>query len=142
MPTPTRDSQASGQATSFEKSALSASFASPEAWARCVSIALPPYLTSDVLGHRDVGGDAELLLATGLFEDLLGDVFCGVGFEEGLAAVTAEGDEVEVLCLLVAYEAGGHGGASSLHPTLRKSAKDGAPEGLCLVRSYWVGHPA
>jgi hypothetical protein len=40
--------------------------------------------------------------------------------EEGLTFVTAEGDEVEVFGLLVAFEAGGHGGTSSLHPTLRK----------------------
>jgi hypothetical protein len=74
----------------------------------------------DVLGHQDVGRDAELLLLTGLFEDLLGDVFGGVGFEEGLPAVTTEGDEVEVLSLLVALEAGGHGSASSSHLTLRE----------------------
>jgi hypothetical protein len=88
----------------------------------------------DVLGHEDVGRDAELLLLTDLFENLLGDVFCGGSFEEGLSEVTTEGDEVEVPHLLVALEAGGYGGASSLHPTLRKSAKDGAPESLWLVR--------
>lgn len=47
-----------------------------------------------------------------------------------MATITTEGDEVKVLGLLVTLEAGGHGGASSLHPTLRKSAKDGAPEGF------------
>jgi hypothetical protein len=40
--------------------------------------------------------------------------------EEGLAPVTAEGDEVEVSGLLVTLEALWHGCASSLHPTLRK----------------------
>ena len=60
----------------------------------------------------------------------MGDVFCGVGFEEGLAAVTTEGDEVEVLCLLVALEAGRHGGTSSLHPTLRKKREGWGTRGL------------
>ena len=94
----------------------------------------------DVLRHQDVGRDAEFLLLTGLFEDLLDAVFCGVGFEEGVSKVTTEGDEVEVPRLLVAPEAGWHGGTSSLHPTLRKSAKDGAPEGLWLVGKLRVGH--
>lgn len=107
----------------------------------------------DVLRHEDVGRDTELLLLTGLLEDLLGDVFCGVGCEEGLAAVATEGDEVEVLCLLVAsehptsrargdpVEAGGHGGASSLQLTLRKAAKDRAPapDGLGFVVSHRMG---
>ena len=35
--------------------------------------------------------------------------------EEGLTLVATEGDEVEVLGLLVTFEAGGHGGTSSLH---------------------------
>jgi hypothetical protein len=34
----------------------------------------------------------------------------------------------------------GHGGTSSLHPTLRKGAKDGAPELLCLGWK-WKGGP-
>src|SRR4030088_832324 len=37
------------------------------------------------------------------------------------------GDEVELVGLLEAFQARWHGGASSLHPTLRKGAKDGAP---------------
>ena len=48
----------------------------------------------DVLGHEDVRGYAEALLIAGLFEDLLEGFFCFVGAEEGLALVTAEGDEV------------------------------------------------
>jgi hypothetical protein len=40
---------------------------------------------------------------------------------------------MEVSGLLVTLEARWHGGASSLHPTLRRSAKDGAPELLWLV---------
>jgi hypothetical protein len=82
----------------------------------------------DVFGHEDVGRDTEALLFAGLFEDSLGGVFGGIGLEEGLAEVTAEGDEVEVSGLLVTLEALWHGCASSLHPTLRKGAKDGAPE--------------
>src|ERR1700716_3701748 len=81
----------------------------------------------DVLGHEDVGGQAEVLLFAGLFEDLLDGVFCFFCVKEGLALVTTEGDEVELVGLLEAFQARWHGGASSLHPTLRKGAKDGAP---------------
>lgn len=56
----------------------------------------------NVFGHEDVSRDTEFLFLTDFFEDLLGGVFCGFGFEEGLAAVTTERDEVEVLGLLVA----------------------------------------
>ncbi len=83
-----------------------------------------------MLGHEDVGGNAETLLFAGLFEDLLEGVFCFFGVEEGLALVTTEGDEVELVGLLEAFEARWHGGARSLHPTLRGGAKDGAP-GVC-----------
>jgi hypothetical protein len=63
--------------------------------------------------------------------------------EEGLTLVATEGDEVEVVGLLVAFEAGGHGGTSSLHShPSQKAAKDGAPEVLGLVRSSKVGRPA
>jgi hypothetical protein len=48
-------------------------------------------------GWDDVGGDAEALLFAGLFEDLLDGVFCFFGVEGGLALVTTEGDEVELL---------------------------------------------
>jgi hypothetical protein len=41
--------------------------------------------------------------------------------------VTTEGDEVELVGLLEAFEARWLGGAGGLHPTLRKGAKDGAP---------------
>jgi hypothetical protein len=51
----------------------------------------------------------------------------------GHPTVTAEGYEMEVSGLVVTLEALGHGCASSLDPTLRKSAKDGAPELLRLV---------
>jgi hypothetical protein len=95
----------------------------------------------DVLGHEDIGRDTEALLFAGLFEDSLGGVFGGIGLEEGLATVTAEGDEVEVSGLEVTLEALWHGCASSLHPTLRKSAKDGPPELLWVGESGRVGHP-
>lgn len=49
-------------------------------------------------------------VTAGLFEDLLGEVFCGVGFEEGMAAVTAKGDEVEIAGLLISFETYEHGG--------------------------------
>ncbi len=62
----------------------------------------------DVLGHEDVGGDAEALLLASLFEDLLEGVFCGGSLEEGLSVVTTEGDEVELVGLLEAFEARWH----------------------------------
>src|ERR1700716_21779 len=77
----------------------------------------------DVLGDEDVAGYAEVLLFAGLFEDLLEGVFCFFCVKEGLALVTTEGDEVELVGLLEAFQARWHGGASSLHPTLRKGAK-------------------
>ena len=86
----------------------------------------------DVLGHEDVGGDVETLLFAGFFEDLLESVFRSGGLEEGLSVVTTEGDEVKLVGLLEAFEARWHGGASSLHPTLRRGAKDGAPDRLWL----------
>ena len=51
----------------------------------------------DVLGHEDVGRNPEVLLLTSLFENLLNDVFCCFATEEGLALITTEGDEVELL---------------------------------------------
>jgi hypothetical protein len=55
------------------------------------------------LGHEDVGGDAEALLSSELFEDGVESGFCLVGDQEGLTAVTTEGDEVEVFGLLEAF---------------------------------------
>jgi hypothetical protein len=52
------------------------------------------------------------LLFAGFFEDLLDCVFCFVGVE--------------------ALEAGGHGGTSSLHPTLRKMREGWG------TRAFWV----
>ena len=37
-----------------------------------------------------MGHPSEALLSAGLFEDLLGDVFCCVGFEEAPAVVTTD----------------------------------------------------
>ena len=62
----------------------------------------------DVLGHEDVGRDEEALLLAGLFEESDCCVFCFGRAEEGLALVTAEGYEVEVVGLLKALEAGWH----------------------------------
>src|SRR5205823_1217111 len=93
----------------------------------------------DVLGHKDVGGYAESVLFTGFFEDLLDGVFWFFGMEEGLTFVTAEGDEVKLVGLVETSEARWHGGSSSLHPTLRRSAKDGAPGLLWLVEGEVVG---
>ncbi len=88
-----------------------------------------------MLGHEDVGGYAEALLFTDLFEDLLDCVFCCWGVEEGLALVATEGDEVELLGLLEAFQAGWHGGTSSLHPTLRKVPRRMGHPSFC----GWLG---
>src|SRR5258705_1473033 len=89
----------------------------------------------DVLGHEDVGGQAEALLFAGLFEDLLEGVFCFFRAEEGVALVTTEGDEVELLRLLEALQARWHGGASSLHPTLRRKREGWGTRSFC----GWLG---
>ena len=65
----------------------------------------------DVLGHEDIGVEVEAVGLTGLFEDLFDEVFGFGGGEEREAVVAAEGDEVEVAGLVVALEAGGHGGS-------------------------------
>jgi hypothetical protein len=54
----------------------------------------------DVLGHEDVGGDAKALLPSDLFKYGVESVFRVFRGEEGLTAVTTEGDEVEVFGLL------------------------------------------
>jgi len=56
-----------------------------------------------VLGHEDVGGDTEALLSSDLFEDGAESVFRVFRGEEGLTAVTTEGDEVEVFGLLETF---------------------------------------
>jgi hypothetical protein len=81
-------------------------------------------------------------LFAGLFEDLLDCVFCFVGVEEGLTLVTTEGDEVELFGLLEAFEAGGHGGTSSLHPTLRKMREGWGTRGFWVGGESKGGHPA
>ena len=63
----------------------------------------------DVLGHEDVGVDVEVVGATSSFDDMFDDVF-GLGcFEVRKTAVTTEGDEVELVRVLAAFEAQGHG---------------------------------
>jgi hypothetical protein len=59
----------------------------------------------DVLGHEDVGVEAEVVGAAGSFDDLFEDVL-GLGcFEVRKTAVTTEGDEVELACVLAAFKA-------------------------------------
>lgn len=49
----------------------------------------------DVLRHEDLGEDQEAVLGSGVFEDLFqGGPGFGCG-EEGVAAVTAEGEEID-----------------------------------------------
>jgi hypothetical protein len=94
-----------------------------------------------VLWHEDIGGYAEALLSAGLFEGLFDCVLGFVGVEKGLTLVTAEGDEVELLGLLEASEAGGHGGMSSLHPTLRKRREGWGTRAFWFVKSVRAAHP-
>jgi hypothetical protein len=68
----------------------------------------------NVLGHEDVGVDDEVMGVPGLFDDSFEDVFGFGFFEVGKTAVTTEGDEVELACLLAAFKADGHGGILSL----------------------------
>lgn len=64
----------------------------------------------DVLGHEDVGVDAESVRYAGLFEDVFEDLFGVVGGEVREAVVAAEGDEGDVSGFLVTLQALGHGG--------------------------------
>jgi hypothetical protein len=50
-----------------------------------------------------------------------------------LALVTTEGDEVELVGLLEAFQARWHGSASSLHPTLRKRREGWGTRGFWVV---------
>lgn len=63
-----------------------------------------------MFGHDDVGVDRQLMGGAGLFDDLFEGVFGGWVFEVGETAVTAEGDEVKLACLLSSFQANGHGG--------------------------------
>ena len=62
----------------------------------------------DVLGHKDVAEDREVVAGAEGFEHVLDDVFGFWGGEIGEAVVTAECDEVEVAFVLETLEAEGH----------------------------------
>jgi hypothetical protein len=62
----------------------------------------------DVLGHDDVAEDVELIFLAGGFESVFKDAGRTWGGEVRIAAVTTEGDEVEVVGLLAAFQARGH----------------------------------
>jgi hypothetical protein len=59
----------------------------------------------DVFGHEDVGVEAEVVGAASSFDDLFEDVFGPGCFEVWKTAVTTEGDEVELACVLAAFKA-------------------------------------
>jgi hypothetical protein len=71
-----------------------------------------------------------MALFAGLFEDLLDYVFCFVGVEQGLTLVTTEGDEVELLGLLEAFETGGHAVRAVYIPPFAEARRMGHPSFL------------
>jgi hypothetical protein len=93
----------------------------------------------DVLRHEYVCDDGETSLTAGFFEDVLGEVLCFGGGEEGLALVATEGEEVKLFGVLVAYKAGWHDGVSSLHS--HPSQKREGWGTLAFVVGRRVGHP-
>lgn len=50
----------------------------------------------EVFGHQDVGVEEEVVGVAGSFDDLFEDFSGFCGFQVGKAAVTTEGDEVEM----------------------------------------------
>jgi hypothetical protein len=64
----------------------------------------------NVLRHYYVAEEVELIFETHGFEGVLEDGGGVSGGEVGFAAVTTEGDEVEIPGLLAAFEAGRHEG--------------------------------
>jgi len=59
----------------------------------------------DVLRHEDVGIEEEVVGLASAFDDLFEGAFGFGGCEVGKAAVTTEGDEVELACVLAAFKA-------------------------------------
>ena len=57
----------------------------------------------NVLWHEDVGVDSDFMRTAGSFDYLFQDVFGFGGFEVGETAVAAEGDEVELSCVLTSF---------------------------------------
>jgi hypothetical protein len=57
----------------------------------------------DVFGHDYVAEEVELVFFAGGFQGVLEDGGGAGGGEVGFAVVTAEGDEVEVACLLSSF---------------------------------------
>jgi hypothetical protein len=88
------------------------------------------------------GGYAEALLFAGLFEDLLNRVFCLWGVEEGLTLIATEGDEVELLGLLEAFQALWHGGTSSLHSHPSQKREGWGTRAFMVVGELKGGPPA
>ena len=62
-----------------------------------------------MLGHQDVGVDGKRVRLAGSLDDAFQGGLGFGGFEEGETAVTAEGDEVELACVVSPLEAYGHG---------------------------------
>jgi hypothetical protein len=63
----------------------------------------------DVLGHENVGVEGDVVGSAGTFDEFLEDVFWFGGSQVGKAVVTTESDEMELACVLAAFEAQWHG---------------------------------
>jgi hypothetical protein len=63
----------------------------------------------NVFGHDDVAEEVKLIFPAGGFEGVLEDGGGAGGGQVGISVVAAEGDEVEIACLLSSFEAWGHG---------------------------------
>jgi nitrogenase molybdenum-iron protein alpha/beta subunit len=83
----------------------------------------------DVLWHQDVAEDIELMSATETFEASLEGDSELVVVEKRLAAITTEGQEMEMTGVLVSLEVVRHGGILGWIPPMAKCKP-------------WVGHPA
>ena len=57
----------------------------------------------DVLGHEDVGVEGEFVGLPGPLDDLFEDVLWFWCREVGLTAVTTDGDEVELACVVTPF---------------------------------------
>jgi hypothetical protein len=63
----------------------------------------------DVFGHDDVAEEVKLVFFAGGFEGVFEDGGGAGRGQLGVSVAAAEGDEVEIACLLSSFEAWGYG---------------------------------